>query len=136
MFGSNPWLMTVCRRSFSSLSPRSLGLLQGARGCLMGACAVRVAVVVFYGYPLWVRLLAGECPFCRGRLTQGHVRWVTSGYCVKPGGEPCVVVRGGGGGTGVVVSGNEVKQLPWGLKGRRIAVAAHAWCALVIVPHG
>ena len=41
-------------------------VLQGAHWCVMRACAVRVAAVVFYGYTLWICPLADECPFRRG----------------------------------------------------------------------
>ena len=60
-------------------------VLQGAPGWFMRSRAVRVAAVVLYGYAFRVCPLAGECPFCRGRSTQGHVRWVAWGYPVKPG---------------------------------------------------
>ena len=84
-------------------------VLQGAHGCFMRSPAVRVAAVILYGYAFWVCLLAGDCPFCRGGSTPGHVRRVAWGYRLKPGGEPCLLFSGSGGGGGVILGGYEVQ---------------------------
>ena len=49
VLGWNPWHVMVFLRSFSSLLPQSIWdfVLQGTHGCLMRACAMRVAAVVF-----------------------------------------------------------------------------------------
>ena len=52
---------------------------------------------------------------------------------MKPGGEPCLLVGGCGGGGGAVVCGDEVQQGPWSVEGCRAAVPARAWYALVTV---
>ena len=84
-------------------------VLQGAHGCFMRPRAVSVTAVILYGHTFWVCPLGGECPFCRGCSTAGHVRRVARGYCVKPGGEPCLLVSGGCGGGGVIAGGDEVQ---------------------------
>ena len=99
----------------------------------MRSCAVWVAAVVLYGHAFLVCSLASECPCRRRRSSRGHVRQVAWGYRVKPGGEPCLLVSGGGGGWGVIVGGDEVQQGPWSVEGCRAAVPAPAWYALVIV---
>ena len=110
-------------------------VLQEAHGCFMGSCGVWVAAVILRGPALWVCLLAGEYPCHRGRSSPGHVRRVAPRYRVNPGGEPCLLVRGGGGIGGVIVDGDEVQQGPWSVEGCRAAVPARAWYALVIVSH-
>ena len=84
-------------------------VLQGAHGCFMRSRAVRVAAVALYVYASWVCPLAVECPFCRWCPTPGHVPWLIWGYCVKTGGQPCLLVSSGGGGGGVIVGGHEVQ---------------------------
>ena len=83
-------------------------VLQGAHGCFMGSRAVRVAAVVLYDYAFWVCPLPGECKSCRGRFNPGHVRRVAQGYCLKLGGEPCLLVSGAGGAGAVIVGEDEV----------------------------
>ena len=92
-----------------------------------------VAAVVLYGRAFWVCPLAGECPGCHQRSSLGSVHRLAWGYRVKPGGEPCLLVSGGGGGRGVIIGGDEVQQGPWSVEGCRAAVPARAWYALVIV---
>ena len=99
----------------------------------MRSCVVWVAAVVLYGHAFWVCPLVGERPCRRGCLSLGYVCWVAWGYCVKPGGEPCLLVGGGGGGGGVVVGADEVQQGPRSVESCRAAVPARAWYALVIV---
>ena len=92
-----------------------------------------VAAVVLYGYAVRVCPLVGERPCRRGCSGPGYVRRVVWGYRVKPGGEPCLLVRGGGGCGGAVVGGDEVQQGPRSVEGCRAAVPARAWYALVTV---
>ena len=103
VLGWNLWHVMVCRSDGWAF------VLQGAYGCFMRRCAVRVTAVVLYGYALWVCPLTGECPFCHGCSTRGHVRWVAGGYCMKPGGDPFLLVSGGGGNGVVIVGGDEVQ---------------------------
>ena len=88
-----------------------------------------VAAIVLYGHDFWVCLLAGESPCRREHSGSSHMRRVALGYLVKPGGEPCLLVSGGG----VIVDGDELQQGPWSVEGCRAAVLARAWSALVIV---
>ena len=67
-----------------------------------------IAAVVLHGHAVQVCLLVADCECGRGRSSPGYVCWVVSGYRVKPGGEPCLLVGSGGGGGGVVVGGDEV----------------------------
>ena len=92
-----------------------------------------VAAAVLYGHAFWVCPLAGECPCRCGRSRPRYVCRVAWGYCVKPDGEPCLLAAGCGGGSGVIVGGDEVQQGPWNVEGCRAAMPARAWYALVIV---
>ena len=92
-----------------------------------------VAAVVLHGYAVRVCPLVGERPCRRGCSGPGYVRRVVWGYRVKPGGEPCLLVGGGGCGGGAVVGGDEVQQGPRSVEGCRAAVPARAWYALVTV---
>ena len=88
---------------------------------------------LLYAHPSWVCPLVGERPCCRGCSGPGYVCRVVWGYRVKPTGEPCLPVGGSGGGGVVVVRGDEVQQGPRSVEGRRAAVPAPAWYALVTV---
>ena len=55
-----------------------------------------VAAVVLHGHAYWVSPLVGERPCCRRYSGPGYVRRVVWGYRVKPIGEPCLLVGGGG----------------------------------------
>ena len=99
----------------------------------MRSRALWVTAVIFYGHAFWVCPLPGECPCRRGQSSPGHVRRVAWGYRVKPGGEPYLLVSGGGSSEGVIVGGDEVQQRSWSVEGCRAAVPKRAWYALVIV---
>ena len=62
----------------------------------MRSRAVWVAAVGLYGHAFWVCPPAGDCPCRHGPSSPCHVRWVAWKYRVKPGGEPCLLVSGGG----------------------------------------